>query len=68
MQVTAAVLEEHHKPLNVQELEIDEPLAGEVLVKIVASGVCHTDAPPYFHASLSFGHVSWPGSPGPGIV
>jgi aryl-alcohol dehydrogenase len=44
MQVTAAVLEEHHKPLNVQELEIDEPLAGEVLVKIVASGVCHTDA------------------------
>jgi aryl-alcohol dehydrogenase len=44
MQVTAAVLEEHHKPLNVQELEIDEPLAGEVLVRIVASGVCHTDA------------------------
>src|SRR6185312_2825469 len=44
MQVTAAVLEEHHKHLNVQELEIDEPLAGEVLVKIVASGVCHTDA------------------------
>ena len=31
-------------PSNVQELEIDEPLAGEVLVKIVASGVCHTDA------------------------
>jgi aryl-alcohol dehydrogenase len=44
MQVTAAVLEEHHKPLAVQELELDEPLAGEVLVRIVASGVCHTDA------------------------
>jgi aryl-alcohol dehydrogenase len=44
MQVTAAVLEEHHKPLNVQQLEIDEPRAGEVLVRIVASGVCHTDA------------------------
>jgi aryl-alcohol dehydrogenase len=44
VQITAAVLEEHHKPLNVQELEIDEPLAGEVLVKVVASGVCHTDA------------------------
>lgn len=44
MQVTAAVLEEHHKPLAVQELDIDEPLAGEVLVRIVATGVCHTDA------------------------
>jgi aryl-alcohol dehydrogenase len=44
MQVTAAVLEEHHKPLAVQELELDGPLEGEVLVRIVASGVCHTDA------------------------
>jgi aryl-alcohol dehydrogenase len=44
MQVTAAVLEEHHKPLAVQQLELDEPQAGEVLVRIVATGVCHTDA------------------------
>jgi aryl-alcohol dehydrogenase len=44
MQITAAVLEEHHKPLRVQNVDIDEPLAGEVLVRIVATGVCHTDA------------------------
>jgi aryl-alcohol dehydrogenase len=44
MQITAAVLEEHHTPLRVQSLDIDEPLAGEVLVRVVATGVCHTDA------------------------
>ena len=44
MQITAAVLEEYHRPLVVAELEIDEPRAGEVLVSVVASGVCHTDA------------------------
>ena len=44
MEITAAVLEAHHQPLVVQSLEIDEPRAGEVLVRTVASGVCHTDA------------------------
>ena len=44
MEITAAVLEEYHQPLRVQSLEIDEPRAGEVLVRIVATGVCHTDA------------------------
>jgi aryl-alcohol dehydrogenase len=44
VEVTAAVLEEYHRPLVVQELEIDEPRAGEVLISMVASGVCHTDA------------------------
>lgn len=42
--VVAAVLEDYHTPLRVQELEIDEPRPGEVLVKTVATGVCHTDA------------------------
>jgi aryl-alcohol dehydrogenase len=44
MEITAAVLEEYHQPLVVQGLEIDEPRAGEVLVRTVATGVCHTDA------------------------
>lgn len=39
----AAVLYEANKPLAVEELELQEPTAGEVLVKYVASGVCHTD-------------------------
>jgi NADPH:quinone reductase-like Zn-dependent oxidoreductase len=42
--ITAAVLEEYHRPLRVQDLRIDEPRAGEVLVRTVATGVCHTDA------------------------
>lgn len=44
MEITAAVLEEYHQPLCVQSLQIDEPRAGEVLVRTVATGVCHTDA------------------------
>src|SRR4026208_8852 len=39
----AAVLEEFGEPLVVQELELAEPKAGEVLVHLVACGVCHTD-------------------------
>jgi Zn-dependent alcohol dehydrogenase len=44
MRATAAVFEKLFTPLSVAEVEIDEPGPGEVLVKIVASGVCHTDA------------------------
>jgi aryl-alcohol dehydrogenase len=44
MRVAAATIEQVHAPLRVEELEIDEPRAGEALVRIVATGVCHTDA------------------------
>ncbi len=43
MKVRAAVLEEFGAPLAVQELELEEPRAGEVLVRLEACGVCHTD-------------------------
>ncbi|MEM7255148.1 MAG: Zn-dependent alcohol dehydrogenase [Pseudomonadota bacterium] len=39
----AAVLYEPNKPLVVEEVELDEPQAGEVLVKMAAAGVCHSD-------------------------
>src|SRR5437868_12035232 len=39
----AAVLERFGEPLEVQELELAEPRAGEVLVRLEACGVCHTD-------------------------
>ncbi|MFZ1994437.1 MAG: alcohol dehydrogenase catalytic domain-containing protein [Solirubrobacteraceae bacterium] len=39
----AAVLEEFAKPLQVTELDLAEPKAGEVLVRLAACGVCHTD-------------------------
>jgi S-(hydroxymethyl)glutathione dehydrogenase/alcohol dehydrogenase len=39
----AAVLEEFGEPLVVQELELTDPQPHEVLVRLVACGVCHTD-------------------------
>src|SRR6266566_831125 len=43
VRVRAAVLEEFGRPLVVQEVELAEPRTGEVLVRLVACGVCHTD-------------------------
>ena len=43
MRIRAAVLEEFGKPLVVDELDLAEPRAGEVLVRLGACGVCHTD-------------------------
>jgi len=43
MKMRAAVLEEFGAPLVVQEVDLAEPKAGEVLVRVVACGVCHTD-------------------------
>lgn len=39
----AAVAREFGKPLNIEEVEVKRPGPGEILVKVVASGVCHTD-------------------------
>ena len=39
----AAVVTEFGKPLTIQEVPIPEPGPGEVLVKVMACGVCHTD-------------------------
>jgi S-(hydroxymethyl)glutathione dehydrogenase/alcohol dehydrogenase len=39
----AAVLWENNKPWSVEEIELDPPKAGEVLVKLAASGLCHSD-------------------------
>ncbi len=43
MRMRAAVLEEFGEPLVVQEVELAGPSPGEVLVRLVACGVCHTD-------------------------
>lgn len=43
MKIRAAVLEQFGKPLNVTEVDLAEPREGEVLVRLVACGVCHTD-------------------------
>lgn len=44
MKTRAAVAWEAGQPLTVQEVDIEGPKAGEALVRIVATGVCHTDA------------------------
>jgi aryl-alcohol dehydrogenase len=44
MKVTAAVALAKGEPLSIQELILDAPRATEVQVRMVASGVCHTDA------------------------
>jgi S-(hydroxymethyl)glutathione dehydrogenase / alcohol dehydrogenase len=43
VKIRAAVLESFGAPLEVHELDLAEPKAGEVLVRLVACGVCHTD-------------------------
>ncbi|RYD51606.1 MAG: S-(hydroxymethyl)glutathione dehydrogenase/class III alcohol dehydrogenase [Sphingomonadales bacterium] len=44
MKTRAAVAFEANKPLEIVELDLDGPKAGEVLVEIMATGICHTDA------------------------
>ncbi len=44
MKTRAAVAWEAGQPLTVEEVDLDGPKAGEVLIRIVATGVCHTDA------------------------
>src|SRR4051812_32319026 len=62
MRIRAAVLEEFGAPLNVTDVDLAEPRAREVLVRLVACGVCHTDmytasgADPSGYAPAVLGH------------
>ncbi len=67
MKTKAAVLWEAEAPLEVEEVDLDEPGSNEVLVELVATGVCHTD----LHAALGHFPVPKPmvlGHEGAGIV
>ncbi len=44
MDVKAAVAFEAGKPLSIETVQLDAPKAGEVLIEIKATGICHTDA------------------------
>ena len=39
----AAVFHGPHQPLTIESVDIDKPMGREVLVRTVASGVCHSD-------------------------
>src|SRR4051812_19691639 len=62
MEMRAAVLEEFGAPLAIRTVQLGEPQAGEVLVRLVACGVCHTDlytasgADPSGYAPAVLGH------------
>ncbi len=43
MKTRAAVASEKAKPLEVMEVDLDGPKAGEVLIEVKATGICHTD-------------------------
>jgi aryl-alcohol dehydrogenase len=67
MKITAAVLPELDAPFEVEEIEVDEPRAGEVLVRIAAAGVCHTDGLAQ-HGDLPFPAPGVLGHEGAGVV
>jgi alcohol dehydrogenase, propanol-preferring len=56
----AAVVHEFGKPLRIEEVPIPTPGPGEVLIKVMANGVCHTD----LHAA----HGDWPVKPKPPFI
>ena len=56
----AAVVHRFHEPLRVEDVPVPEPSDGQVLVKIEASGVCHTD----LHAAEG----DWPVKPTPPFI
>jgi S-(hydroxymethyl)glutathione dehydrogenase/alcohol dehydrogenase len=43
MRMKAALLKAPNEPMTIEEVELDPPGAGEVLVKMTATGVCHSD-------------------------
>ena len=43
MKVQAAVMRTGNGPFTIEELELEAPRSDEVLVRMVATGMCHTD-------------------------
>ena len=43
MQVKAAVFHKVHEPLTIETVEMDKPRGREIIVRTVATGVCHSD-------------------------
>src|SRR5262249_18814145 len=67
MGVTAAVMEEKSGKFNIDTLDLDAPQSYEVLVKITATGICHTD----LHARDGYFAMPFPavyGHEGAGVV
>jgi len=67
IEITAAVVYERSGPFHIERVELAGPVAGEVLVRVVASGICQTDV----HARDGYFPIQYPavyGHEGAGIV
>jgi aryl-alcohol dehydrogenase len=53
VRITAAVLREREAPYVLEEVELDPPGPGELLVRVVGAGMCHTDIVPRQELSFS---------------
>ena len=67
MKTRAAILWEVGKDWSVEEIDLDPPKAGEVLVRLVASGLCHSDEH-LVTGDLPFGLPIIGGHEGAGVV
>ncbi len=67
MQTKAAILWEINQPWSVEDIELDAPGPGEVLVKLAASGMCHSDEH-LVTGDLPFGLPIIGGHEGAGVV
>jgi S-(hydroxymethyl)glutathione dehydrogenase/alcohol dehydrogenase len=68
MRIRAAVLHHPGRPVTVEQVELDPPRAREVLVRVAAAGVCHSDLR---YADGELGPGRWPmvlGHEGAGVV
>jgi S-(hydroxymethyl)mycothiol dehydrogenase len=65
---SAAVLLAPGAPVAIHQLDLDDPAAGEVVVRVVASGVCHTDAHIWHHDGWGHEFPILLGHEGAGIV
>ena len=68
MQITAAIARAKNAPLSLEEVSLAEPRADEVLVKLVAAGICHTDISMRDHMIYPVPHPVVLGHEGAGIV
>lgn len=66
MQVTAAVARQPDAPFVIEQVHLDEPREDEILVRVVAVGVCHTDL--VFKATSTIALPAVLGHEGSGIV
>ncbi len=68
MQITAAVARAGNTPLSIDEISLSKPRADEVLIRLVAAGICHADISMRDHLIYPVPHSVVLGHEGAGVV